>query len=87
MSRWAWHSIQRETDTEIAPLTQKVGAASIAEIDRLMAELQLARQFLRSFDRQSQLVASSLAPGVGTVTIGNYADEKPFDVPRNSPPS
>jgi gas vesicle protein len=64
-----WHSIQRGTDTEIAPLTlevgaasiaetetdteiapfiQKVGAASIAEIDRLMDELQEAKNYLLS---------------------------------------
>jgi hypothetical protein len=67
VSRWAWRSIQRETDTEISPLTQKVGAVSIAEtetdteiapavqkvgaiaeIDRLMAELQEARNYLLS---------------------------------------
>ena len=37
-----------ETDTEIAPLLQKVGATSIAEIDRLMAKLQEAKDYLRS---------------------------------------
>jgi multidrug resistance efflux pump len=37
-----------ETDTEIAPLIQKVGAASIAEIDRLIAELQEAKSYLLS---------------------------------------
>jgi hypothetical protein len=41
-------STQTETDTDIAPLIQKVGTASIAEIDRLLAELQLARDFLQS---------------------------------------
>ena len=39
---------ETETDTEIAPLIQKIGATSIVEIDRLMAELQLAREFLQS---------------------------------------
>jgi hypothetical protein len=39
---------QTETDTEIVPLIQKVGATSIAEIDRLITELQLARDFLQS---------------------------------------
>jgi hypothetical protein len=64
-----WRSIQREIDTEIAPLTlevgaasiaetetdteiapfiQKIGAASIAEIDRLIAELQEAKNYLLS---------------------------------------
>src|SRR6266516_1853975 len=33
-------STQTETDTEIAPLIHQVGATSIAEIDRLIAELQ-----------------------------------------------
>jgi chemotaxis regulatin CheY-phosphate phosphatase CheZ len=41
-------STQTETDTEFVPLIQKVGGTSIAEIDRLMAELQLARDFLQS---------------------------------------
>jgi hypothetical protein len=37
-----------ESDTEIAPLIHKVGATSIAEIDRLMAELQEAKDHLQS---------------------------------------
>jgi multidrug resistance efflux pump len=37
-----------ETDTEIAPLIRKGGAASIAEIDRLIAELQEAKSYLLS---------------------------------------
>jgi len=41
-------STQTETDTEFVSLIQKVGATSIAEIDRLMTELQLARDFLQS---------------------------------------
>ena len=36
-------STQTETDMEIAPLIQQVGATSIAEIDRLIAELQEAK--------------------------------------------
>jgi len=44
----AWRAIMTETDTEIAPLIQKVGAASIAEIDRLIAELQEAKSYLQS---------------------------------------
>jgi hypothetical protein len=41
-------STQTETDTEIAALIEKVGAMSIAEIDRLMAELQDAKIYLLS---------------------------------------
>jgi hypothetical protein len=41
-------STQAETDTEIAPLIEKVGAMSIAEIDRLMAELQDGKIYLLS---------------------------------------
>jgi len=41
-------STQTETDMEIAPLIQQVGAASIAEIDRLIAELQEAKNYLQS---------------------------------------
>lgn len=37
-----------ETDAEIVPLVQKVGATSIAEIDKLTAELRAARDFLQS---------------------------------------
>ena len=41
-------STQTETDTtEIAPLIQQVGATSIAEIDRLIADLQ-AKSYLQS---------------------------------------
>ena len=39
---------ETETDTEIAPLIQQIGAASIAEIDRLIAELQEAKSYLLS---------------------------------------
>jgi hypothetical protein len=41
-------STQAETDTEIAPLIQQVGATSISEIDRLIAELQGVRNHLQS---------------------------------------
>jgi hypothetical protein len=41
-------STQTETDTEIAALIEKVGAMSIAEVDRLMAELQDAKIYLLS---------------------------------------
>ena len=34
-----------ETDAEIAPLIQQVAATSIAEIDRLIAELQEAKNY------------------------------------------
>jgi hypothetical protein len=41
-------STQSETDTETAPLIQQVGARSIAEIDRLIAELQEVKTHLQS---------------------------------------
>jgi hypothetical protein len=41
-------STQTETDTEIAAFIEKVTAASIAEIDRLMSELQDAKNYLLS---------------------------------------
>ena len=44
----AKRSTPTETDPEIAPLIEKVGAMSIAEIDRLIAELQDARNYLIS---------------------------------------
>jgi hypothetical protein len=40
--------LQAEADKEIAPLIQKVGAASIAEIERLMAELHEAKDYLQT---------------------------------------
>ena len=39
---------QPETDTEIAPIIQKLGATSIADIDNLVSELQEAKNYLRS---------------------------------------
>ena len=41
-------STQTETDTEIAAFIEKVRAMSVAEIDRLMAELQDAKNYLLS---------------------------------------
>jgi hypothetical protein len=41
-------STQTEIGTEIAPLIQQIGDMSIAEIDRLMAELQEAKSYLQS---------------------------------------
>ena len=37
-----------EPEVEIAPLVQKVGAISIAEIEKLIGELQEAKDFLQS---------------------------------------
>src|SRR3954453_13121530 len=37
-----------ETDTESAPIIQKLGATSIADIDNLVSELQEARDYLQS---------------------------------------
>jgi hypothetical protein len=48
-------SAQVETDVEIAPLIQKVGATSIAEIDRLLAELEEAKNYLQSEGRRIEL--------------------------------
>jgi hypothetical protein len=44
----AKHPTQTETDTEIAPLIQEIGATSIAEIDQLIAELQGVKNHLQS---------------------------------------
>jgi hypothetical protein len=41
-------STQTETNAEIAPLIEKVGARPIAEIDQLMAELQDVKTYLLS---------------------------------------
>jgi multidrug resistance efflux pump len=46
---YATPSTQAETDTEMIPsLIEKVGATTIAEIDRLIAELQEAKSYLLS---------------------------------------
>jgi hypothetical protein len=37
-----------ETDVEIAPLVEKIGATSIAEIEKMIGELQAAKDFLES---------------------------------------
>ena len=41
-------STQTETDTEIAPVIQKLGATSIAEIDWLRTEVREAKNYLQS---------------------------------------
>jgi hypothetical protein len=41
-------SAQAAADAETAPLIQKVGATSIAEIDRVLAELEQAKDHLQS---------------------------------------
>jgi hypothetical protein len=41
-------STQAETDAEIAPFIQKRGATSVVEIERLIAELQEAKDHLQS---------------------------------------
>jgi hypothetical protein len=48
-------SAQVETDVEIAPLIRKVGATSIAEIDRLLAELEEAKNYLQSEGKRIEL--------------------------------
>ena len=40
--------VQSDTDAEIAPLIQNLGATSIAEVDRLIVELQKAKDYLQS---------------------------------------
>jgi hypothetical protein len=40
--------MQEKTDAEIAPLIQKLGAPPIAEIERLIVELQKAKDHLQS---------------------------------------
>jgi hypothetical protein len=43
-----------ETEVEIAPLIQKVGAISIAEIETMIGELQAAKDFLESEGKRVQ---------------------------------
>jgi hypothetical protein len=39
---------QSETDVEVAPLVQKLGTTSIAEVEKMIEELQEARDFLQA---------------------------------------
>jgi hypothetical protein len=48
-------SAQVETDTEIGQLIQKAEATSIAEIDRLLAELEEAKNYLQSEGKRIEL--------------------------------
>jgi hypothetical protein len=50
---------ETETDAEIAPLIQKLGATSIAEIERLMGELRGAKDFLQSEGERIQRETAS----------------------------
>jgi hypothetical protein len=47
-SRALVHAGPPSTDVEIAPLVQEVGATSIAEIEKMIGELQRAKDFLQS---------------------------------------
>ena len=44
-----------ELAPEIAPFIQKVGATSIAEVDRLVAELEEAKNYLQSEGKRIEL--------------------------------
>jgi hypothetical protein len=46
-----------ETEVEIAPLVQKVGAISISEIEKMIGELQAAKDFLESEGERVQCEA------------------------------
>ena len=48
-------SAQAETDAEIATFIQKAEATSIAEIDRLLAELEEAKNYLQSEGKRIEL--------------------------------
>jgi hypothetical protein len=48
-------SAQAETDAEIATCIQKAEATSIAEIDRLLAELEEAKNYLQSEGKRIEL--------------------------------
>jgi hypothetical protein len=50
---------ETETDAEIAPLIQKLGATSIAEIEKLMGELRGAKDFLQSEGERIQRETAS----------------------------
>jgi hypothetical protein len=41
-------AFEGRTDVDIAPLVQKIGATSIAEVEKMIGELQAAKDFLES---------------------------------------
>src|SRR5262247_854542 len=65
-----------ETDVEIAPLVQQVGATSIAEIEKMIGELQEAKDFMQSEGERVQREAEHYT----TLTA---AQECPFTLLMN----
>src|SRR5215813_3226304 len=50
-----------ETDVDFAPLVQKIGATSIAEVEKMIGELQAAKDFLESEGERVQREAEHYA--------------------------
>ena len=69
-------SAQKETGTEIAPLIQQIGNTSIAEIDRLMAELQEAKSHLQS---EGERVEREMVRYVNLTQMASFTAKIIFD--------
>jgi hypothetical protein len=52
---------QSETEVEVAPLVQKLGTTSIAEVEKIIEELQEARDFLQAEGERVQREAEHYA--------------------------
>jgi len=59
---------QPETDTEIAPIIQKLGATSIADIDNLVSELQEAKDYLQSEGERIRIEVAHYAALAGAAS-------------------
>src|SRR4029079_3032825 len=59
---------QPETDTQIAPIIQKLGATSIADIDNLVSELQEAKDYLQSEGARSRTHVAHYAALAGAAS-------------------
>jgi hypothetical protein len=73
-----------KTDADVAPLIQKVGAPSIAQIEKLIGELHEARNLLESereriqretarYIKFTQMASSSPSPSSAAATISSAA--------------
>jgi hypothetical protein len=70
---------QPETDTEIAPIIQKLGATSIADIDNLVSELQEARDHLQS---QGERIRAETVRYIGLTGAASASVKIIFDALR-----
>ena len=68
-----------ETDTQIAPIIQKLGATSISDIDNLVSELQEAKDYLQS---EGERIRAETARYVALTGAASASVKIIFDVLR-----